>query len=87
MTCYIISYDLVKERDYEKLYGAIKSYDNWARITESTWAIITNKSAKEVRDNLVKSLDGDDKLIVIKSGEEAAWKNASCSNEWLKKNL
>lgn len=87
MTCYIISYDLVKERDYEKLYEAIKSYDNWARITESTWAIITNKSAKEVRDNLVKSLDGDDKLIVIKSGEEAAWKNASCSNEWLKKNL
>ena len=87
MTCYIISYDLVNERDYERLYAAIKSYSNWAKITESTWAIVTDKSAKEVRDKLIESMDEDDRLIVIKSGGEAAWKNASCSNEWLQKNL
>ena len=87
MTCYIISYDLIKERDYETLYEAIKSYGNWAHITESTWAIITDKSAKEVRDHLVESIDEDDKLIVVESGGEAAWRNASCNNEWLKKNL
>ncbi len=87
MTCYIISYDLVNERDYEKLYAAIEAYGNWAKITESTWAIVTSESAKEVRDKLIGTIDGDDKLIVIKSGREAAWKNISCSNEWLQKNL
>jgi len=87
MTCYIISYDLVKDRNYNKLYDALQSYDDWAKITESTWAIITHKPAKEVRENLFQHLDKDDRLIVIKSGEESAWKNAICSNEWLKKNL
>ncbi len=87
MACYIISYDLVNERDYERLYEAIKSYDNWAKITESTWAVVTNKSAKEIREHLVNHMDGNDKIIVIKSGGEAAWKNSTCSNEWLQKYL
>ena len=87
MVCYIISYDLVKERKYEKLYEAIKTYDNWAKITESTWAVITDETAKEVRDHLSQHIDGDDRLIVVRSGGEAAWKNTICSNEWLQKNL
>lgn len=87
MTCYIISYDLVKERKYEELYAAIESYGTWAKITESTWAIVTDNTAIQVRDKLIGTIDGDDKLIVIKSGVEAAWRNISCSNEWLQKNL
>ncbi len=86
MVCYIISYDLVKDKNYEKLYEAIKSF-GWAKITESTWAIITDKSAKELRDHLTKFIDSNDRLFVIKSGVEAAWRNVICNNEWLKTNL
>ena len=32
MACYIISYDLVKERNYEKLYEVIKTYDNPGKL-------------------------------------------------------
>ncbi len=87
MVCYIISYDLISKRDYEKLYEAIKSYANWARINDSVWAVISDESAETIRDKFLKHIDSDDRLFVIKSGLEAAWRNARCSNKWLKDNL
>ncbi|MGN6212026.1 hypothetical protein [Parafilimonas sp.] len=87
MACYIINYDLRKQKDYESLIAAIKSYDTWAKILKSCWAIVTDKSAVEVRDHLLKYMDADDGIFVIKSGREAAWRNVECSDDWLKKHL
>lgn len=85
--CYIISYDLRSTRNYDSLYGAIKSYGTWAHILESTWAIVTSKSAGEIRDHLMNFLDEDDRIFVIRSGAEAAWRGIECSSDWLKRNL
>lgn len=87
MACYIISYDLRKQRDYESLYKAIKSYGTWAHILESTWAVVTSKSAVQVRDHLAAYMDQDDGLFVVRSGTEAAWRRVICRNEWLKEHL
>lgn len=88
MACYIISYDLrAPGRNYEQLYAAIKAYGKWAHINESLWAVVTDTNAVAVRDNLTKYLDPNDRLFVVKSGVEAAWKNSMCKNEWLKGNL
>ena len=87
MTCYLISYDLRKEKNYESLYEIIRSYSKWARITESTWAVVTTKSAVEIRDHLANVMDSDDRLFVLKSGVEAAWRNSRCRSDWLKDNL
>jgi hypothetical protein len=88
MACYIISYDLVSPgRNYDQLYGAIKSYTGWARINESVWAVVTEKTAVTIRDHLALYIDGNDRIFVLKSGVEAAWRNSICKNEWLKENL
>lgn len=88
MTCYIVSYDLrAQGRNYEQLYAALKNYPKWAMINESVWAIVTEKSAVDIRDNLTQYIDSNDRLFVIKSGVEAAWRNSKCKNEWLKENL
>lgn len=87
MNCYIISYDLRRNRNYDDLYDAIKSYPKWARIVESTWAVVTNKTAVQVRDHLSRILDEDDRVFVVKSGTEAAWRNVRCRNKWLQDNL
>lgn len=87
MSCYIINYDLNKSKDYESLFEAIKSYGTWAKILKSCWAIVTTKSAEQVRDHLLTVMDSDDGIFVVKSGKEAAWKNVECSDDWLKKNL
>jgi hypothetical protein len=87
MACYIVPYDLRKQRNYDELYEAIKSYGTWAHILESTWAVETTKSAVEVRDHLLEFIDSDDGLFVIKSGKEAAWQGVICKNDWLKEHL
>ena len=87
MNCYIISYDLVRNRNYDQLHIAIKQYSKWAHVTESTWAVVTAKSAVQVRENLLQAMDSDDRLFVVKSGVEAAWQNSICKNAWLKENL
>lgn len=83
--CYIISYDLcTPESDYSSLYKAIKSYDKWGRLTESTWAIVTEQNHVEIRDYLMQFMHPNDKLIVILSGKRAAWTQVLASNEWVK---
>lgn len=86
--CYIINYDLNKShKDYNSLITAIKSYSNSVRILKSCWAVVTTKSAEQVRDHLLSFMDGDDGIFVLKSGREAAWKNVECSSQWLQNNL
>jgi hypothetical protein len=87
MACYIISYDLRNQRDYEKLYEGIRAYSSWAQILESAWAVVTSKFATEIRDHLKGHIDSDDGLFVIKSGGEAAWTKVNCKNEWPKEHL
>ena len=84
---YIITYDMAEGGDYEDLYEAIKEYGTWAHINESTWAIVTEDKAKEIRDYLTEYLPQGSRLFVVKSGTAAAWRNVICSNEWLKNNL
>ena len=87
--CYIITYDLkaVWGQDYTPVYETIKSYGTWAHINGSTWAIVTDENASQIRDKLLLLIQDEDSLFVIKSGKEAAWKNVRCKNEWLKNNL
>ena len=86
--CYIISYDLVASgKAYEELYSAIKSYLIWGRLTESTWAVVTSQSYIQIRDNLKRYIDENDKLIVIQSGRAAAWTKILASDNWAKANL
>lgn len=85
--CYIISFDLKPNRTYQKFKDAIKSYGTWARITESTFAVVTESSATEVRDYLIQYLNSDDRIFVMKTGGRSAWRHAIADSDWLKKHL
>ncbi|HJW32456.1 MAG TPA: CRISPR-associated endonuclease Cas2 [Holophagaceae bacterium] len=87
MACYIITYDLKEGGQYEPLYEAIKSYKTWAHIQESVWAVVSNNKASQIRDHLSSFIDPKDRIFVIRSGSEAAWRNAICRSEWLKERL
>lgn len=88
MPAYVISYDLVQpNRNYEPLYTRIKLFGTWARVTESTWIIVSDRTAIDIRDELIRVIDANDRIFVLKSGLEAAWQNVRCKNEWLRKHL
>ena len=68
MPCYLVSYDLRSPgRNYEELYNRLKSFRKWGKITESTWAILSESSAVQVRDYLSYVLDENDRLAVVHS--------------------
>jgi len=88
MACVLIAYDLMKKKDYESLYKAIKSYGTWAHPQDSVWIVKTGNAAKEVRTHLKKHIDSDDKLLCV--GLNGAWGTSGHStnvNDWLKNNL
>lgn len=82
--CYIIAYDLRKPgRNYDGLYETIKSFGTWGKLTESVWAIVTSKDCVEIRDRLLTFLDDNDRLLVVRSGQESAWARLIASSEWV----
>lgn len=87
MSSFIISYDLISDKDYSKLYEAIRNYGSYAHVLESVWIIKSSSSSSNIRDNLISYIDSDDKLFVAKLTGESAWKNLSKEvSNWIKNN-
>lgn len=86
---YLISYDLIDKKNYEKLFEGIKAISNGnCRVLESVWVIGHNGPSSEIRDSLKSYIDSDDKLLVLKLTGESAWRNLGDSKSaWLKENL
>lgn len=88
MAVYQIGYDLRKQRNYDALYERIKRYGDWCHALESSWVIVTNQSASDIRDNLLQVLDRDDGLLVTRLQGEAAWYGLGDDvSAWLKRVL
>ena len=87
MTTYIITYDLsAPGRNYDELYKRIRGYKDYAHITESSWAVKTDGTAVDVRDNLAGAMDSNDKLFVCALTTPAAWRGLDKEiTDWLKR--
>jgi hypothetical protein len=91
MTLYMIGYDLhpTKGETYGELIGAIKALGSWWHCLDSTWLVISDLTAVQIRDTLWSHMKSDDQLLVmVYSKGGAAWNgfNKDCS-DWLKSNL
>lgn len=89
MALYMVGYDLDKPgQDYSDLIAAIKTYGTWWHHLDSTWLIVTDDSALQIRDHLKQYLDSNDKLLVAVIGAPAAWYGfGDKGSEWLSKQL
>lgn len=91
MTTYIVGYDLHPTRGetYEELIEAIKTVGSkWWHHLDSTWVVVSSKSAAEVRDALWKHMKADDQLLVVASGGVAAWAGfKENGSTWLNDNI
>ena len=65
MKLFIISYDLHNQKDYQKLYDELNCLKAKS-VLESTWCLILedNKTAKQIRDHLIRFIGSDDALMV-----------------------
>jgi hypothetical protein len=70
----IITYDLVNPgQNYQALLQAIKASPTWARLGGSSYLIFTEQTPVQVRDDLMRVLDRNDKLYVGVAPPPAAW--------------
>ncbi len=68
MKTYLISYDLIKPEkivDYKRLIDTIKTATFWAKPLKSVWLVKTDLSSEQIRNELMKVIDVNDKLLII----------------------
>ncbi len=88
LNSYMVSYDLIKRKDYPELWGVLRSYNYW-HCLGSTWIIKTNETAAQLFNKLRAHIDDDDRLIVNRLWRESNWTlsfSDECQN-WLRNNL
>lgn len=85
MTTYVVSYDLIKVKDYARITAAIEAYGNWCKPLESLYIIETTQTCTQVRDRLQGFIDSDDRLLVIQC-DLNNWASLNLSsevNQWM----
>lgn len=87
--CYVITFEVGTESARLKLRDRLKGYGTHCPIHKNCWAIMTEQSAPQIREYLSQALSPQDRLFIVRSGTEAAWRNSygDKNNAWLKKNL
>lgn len=89
MTCYIVTLDVFDAARRNSLKERLKSFGPYCPVHENCWAIVTDKSATQVRDYLMEITTATDRVFIVKSGAEAAWTNTygEENSTWLKEKL
>ncbi len=82
----IITYDLNKESKRPDILADIRK-GTWAKLSESSYAVLTPETPKQVYDRLAKHLDGNDTLYVITLNRPYYGQGSAEVNDWLEKHL
>lgn len=87
MATLLITYDLNKETKRPQILKDIRSFDSWAILSESSYAVNTHLSPTQVYDFLSKHLDSNDNCYVIRLGRPYDGQGPKKVNDWLADNL
>lgn len=82
---YQISYDLNKEKNYDKLYDGIKSYVDYHKALLSTWFVSTNVSADQIYQKLKPLIDDNDNIFISEINTNYMGYLPKDAVEWLRR--
>lgn len=83
MAHFVVTYDLVKEKNYARLIAELERIGG-AKLALSVWLVDQNMNAFDLRDHLMAFIDADDKLAVIEFSKKPAWVRAIKSGaDWI----
>ncbi|MGY9005127.1 MAG: hypothetical protein ACKVJQ_03345 [Alphaproteobacteria bacterium] len=88
MAVLLVTYDLNKETKRPNIVKAVKNISNdCVQLSESSYAVKTNKSPNTVFIELKKYIDDNDSLFIITLRKPHAGYGLSDAIDWLEKNL
>jgi CRISPR/Cas system-associated endoribonuclease Cas2 len=83
MAILLVTYDLRKPgKDYKPVHEYLKRFA-YCKDLESVWLLDTQTSTERIREDLKQIVDANDKVLVVRLQQDAAWLNFGCG-EWLK---
>ena len=82
MAYFIVSYDLIKRKDYPELWDEFKRL-NGHKCLRSVYLMQANNSAAEVRDHLKKCIDDDQLIVVEFSKKPATYRTREGTAKWI----
>lgn len=86
---FIVTYDLGQPtRRYDDLLHLIKDCPRWARLTQSSYLVVSDMTAVQLRDKFKSALDGNDRIYVGAVTTPAAWTGLpDVVTKWIKDEL
>lgn len=72
MALFVVSYDLIKRKDYPELTKALKDLGA-VRCLLSQWLVDSDTTTKGLYDTLRPHIDDDDRLMVIRFDKKPHW--------------
>ena len=86
MTTYTVSYDLNKNKDYQKLWAELERMKG-QRAQDSYWLVASPLDARKLHTHLKSFVDEDDSLWVSELTRNSTYcKAKSGTNDWLARN-
>ncbi|MGM4923377.1 hypothetical protein AB8A31_10765 [Tardiphaga sp. 804_B3_N1_9] len=83
MSYFTVSYDLIKRKDYPKLWEEFERLQG-QKCLRSMYLVDVDCTAQELRDHLKSYIDDDDQMIVIEFSKKPAVKRALVgTNAWI----
>jgi CRISPR-associated endonuclease Cas2 len=79
----LITYDLKKTKDYQKLFDALKKLGACKPLL-SVWVVNSTFSAKQLVEHLKQFIDSDDKLLVVEATTWASLHLTKAENDCLR---
>lgn len=86
MSTYVVTYDLNRETVRPNIVAEVKTTD-WAKLSESSYAISTSETPQAVYDRFKRHLDSNDNLYVITLKRPYFGQGPQDVNEWLANHL
>jgi len=81
MALYLVSYDLDKPgQDYADLIKRLEEFKA-VRILYSEWFLSHTATATQLRDDLLRFMDNNDRILVCELKNSAAWRNLMIGND------
>ncbi|PWK15198.1 hypothetical protein C8D84_101145 [Psychrobacter immobilis] len=88
MAALLITYDLnAPGQEHDKILDKIKTFNGWARLSESSYAVATSLTPQQVYDQFKPQLDTNDRIYIITLKQPCAGYGSNEINDWLNSNL
>ena len=86
MANFVIAYDLIKHKDYPKLWEEMTRL-NAHKAIRDFYFVSLNNTASEIRDHLKSFVDDDDKVMVVEFQKKPSFTKANAgTNDWINAN-